>query len=375
MLLRLLFFIGSLILPALSLAAPSAPNVFLQPVNELNLGQRLLSDQQLFEQKDQILSRTLKTIEYLGSPEAEKFYANYFAGQFSAKRVRESLLKFYLILSFSSNVEMLSARLEENFAAYKSVGQDGQGSVLFTGYFQPIYKASRQRTAEYRYPIFRKPADFDTWQQPHPTRVFLEGFDGLGQGTFLEGQELAWLASRYDVFMVQVQGSAILQFADGEQLSVGYAAGTNYSFSGISANFLREHKVAWHKLGGFFAARPDLLNEIMAKNNRFIFFEEKPSVHAIGSLGVPVLSERTIATDRLKLPPGAVALIETELPVRNQAGKIELRKSSRLVLNLDTGSAIKGPGRVDLFMGSGEDAKERASAIFNRGELYYLFLR
>jgi membrane-bound lytic murein transglycosylase A len=173
--------------------------------------------------------------------------------------------------------------------------------------------------------------------------------------------------------MIHLQGSAILQLSDGKNLAVGFDVGTKHPFRGISGEYLRKHNVAWHRLGEFFNKNPNELDAILSRNNRFIFFKANPTPDAIGSLGVPVLAERSIATDNLMLPPGAVGLISTKIPTKTADGTIELIDSTRFVLNLDTGSAIKGPGRVDVYMGTGEEAKIKASSLFNSGELYYLF--
>jgi membrane-bound lytic murein transglycosylase A len=204
--------------------------------------------------------------------------------------------------------------------------------------------------------------------------VQLEGFDGLGkQGTLLHGSELAWLRTRFEAFMIHVQGSAVLEFSDGSKRAIGFAGATDYAFKGIPIEYLRKQKVAWAKLPQFFQKRPDELDRLLSENNRFIFFKEQESTSPIGSLGLPVVEERSIAIDQGRLPPGAVSIIRTSLPRMDKNGKIQVVRSSRFVLNLDSGSAIRGPGRVDVFMGTGDQARERANHVHGGGELYYLF--
>jgi len=106
-----------------------------------------------------------------------------------------------------------------------------------------------------------------------------------------------------------------------------------------------------------------------------VFFRETYGAAATGSLGVPVTAERSIATDKSVMPPGALALIYTQLPKQSVAGKLEQRPVSRYVLDQDTGSAIKGPGRVDIFMGTGVKAGDRAGLTNSTGQLYYLLLK
>ncbi|NES46638.1 3D domain-containing protein, partial [Moorena sp. SIO2C4] len=111
------------------------------------------------------------------------------------------------------------------------------------------------------------------------------------------------------------------------------------------------------------------------RNKSFVFFRETRGAPATGSLGLPVMAERSIATDKSIMPPGALALIQTSIPYPNAVGQLESRLVSRYVLDQDTGSAIKGPGRVDIFMGTGKLAGNRAGLINDTGELYYLLLK
>lgn len=373
-----LIILCSLILLTPQTAYAEVKIASLEPVKDKLVSQEIVVDAAIFEDKEQVLKRVVQTLKFLQTPEARALYTRNFANDFTIERVQESLLQFYFVFLFSRDLPMLQSRLAEMFSLYRSVGIDGQGTVKFTGYFQPVYKAARQSSPEFSYPIFKKPADFDHWDRElHPKRIQLEGFDGLGgNGTILEGQEIAYLSSRFDVFMIQLQGSAILEFQDGHRTAVGFVAGTNYPFKGgIDSSFMRRHNVAWHKLGDFFNNKKALLDEIMSRNNRFIFFEERSSPEAVGNLGVPVLAGRSIATDNLQLPPGAVGIIRTNIPVEQPDGSMQMRRQSRFVLNLDTGSAIKGAGRVDLFMGTGESARRKASSIYGTGELYYLFLK
>jgi membrane-bound lytic murein transglycosylase A len=294
----------------------------------------------------------------------------------SKERIIDSLLAFRKLILLADSKEDLRRGLEENFVLYRSKGHDGQGNVSFTGYYQPTFKASRKRNALHKYPIYRTPDTFNKWPNPHPKRIQLEGYDGLGNcGTCLKGLEIAWLKSRYDVFMIHLQGSAILEMLDGEKVAVGFAAGTNHRFNGIPKNFLSEKKISWANLKQYFDNNKDEFNAIISRNNRFIFFNEKKDPSPIGSLGVPVIPQLSIATDKTILPVGALGIIQTRLPVQASNGKLTNIKQTKLVLDQDTGSAIKGAGRVDIFMGTGNEAHQLASSVYSKGALYYLITR
>lgn len=155
------------------------------------------------------------SLSYLQTPAAIAAYANVPVPSITHRRVQRSLERFReLVLTATSAAELQTAVMAE-FVWYQAIGTDGLGTVEFTGYFEPVYAASRVPTAEYRYPLYRRPPNLETWPEPHPTRQQLEGVDGLGGDGYLRGLELVWLRDRLEAFLVQVQGSAQLQFADG----------------------------------------------------------------------------------------------------------------------------------------------------------------
>ena len=129
------------------------------------------------------------------------------------------------------------------------------------------------------------------------------------------------------------------------------------------------------KLLDYFADNPQKLDSYIPRNNRFIFFRETSGKPPTGNLGVPVTGDRSIATDKSLMPPGALALIVAPIPDIEPTGEIDTRVVSRYVLDQDTGSAIKGAGRVDIFLGSGEVAGERAGRLNGSGNLFYLLLK
>jgi membrane-bound lytic murein transglycosylase A len=333
-------------------------------------------EDELWEDRSALAEGAEANLRFMASVEGQKAYRFFEEEGISQARVEQSLQRFVELLRTAASSGDLALLLHREFALFRSRGRDGQGTVRFTGYFQPVFKASLERTREYIYPIYRLPSDFERWQKPHPTRVKLEGYDGRGGAkTLLRSHELAYLRSRYEVFTIQLQGSAILELPDRSRMAVGFAGGTDYPFRGISKEFLQTNRVAWQDLDRFFEKQPALLNEVMSRNNRFIFFKENDQPLPIGSLGLPVMPERSIATDKVKLPPGAVGIIRAPLPQDTPGGKVTVVTRTRFVLDQDAGSAIKGPGRVDVFMGTGSEAQRKANHLLSDGELYYLLLR
>jgi membrane-bound lytic murein transglycosylase A len=331
--------------------------------------------------RGQLLTAIRHSLTFLDTPAAVEAYADYLVPGITRDRVRRSLLRFRTLLLTSESPAVFYAAVQREFVLYQSIGHDGAGTVHFTGYFEPSFSASRTRTAEYRYPLYRRPTDLDTWALPHPTRQDLEGVDGLQayQGP-LQGLELVWLRDRLEAFLVQVQGSARLRLTDGSWMSVSYAGRTEYDYVSIGRELINDGKIpeaelTLDRLLAHFKAFPAELDEYLPRNNRFVFFRESDGGPPTGTFSVPVTAGRSIATDKALMPPGAIALIQLGMPQRLESGTWGAHPVSRFVLNQDTGGAIRGPGRVDIFVGSGDAAGEQAGQINTDGSLFFLLLR
>ena len=321
------------------------------------------------------------SLRYLKTPTAARIYADYPIEGITLERVRRSLLRFRQLLLKSKNPTQLQDAVRREFEFYKSIGNDGRGTVKFTSYYEPIYEASRQQTSVYKYPLYRLPPDFEQWPQPHPKRLELEGKDGLlGDKSPLKGLELFWFRNRLDAYLVHIQGSAKLKLTDGTTTSVGYANGTQYPWTSIGKELLKDGRITRKSASmpgilRHFQLNPEDMDEYLPRWERFIFFRDKGNTPATGSIGVPVTADRSIATDKSIMPPGALAIINSSFPYPTKEGGLTYRRVSRFVMDQDTGSAIKGPGRVDYFAGRGKIAGDRAGVTGGPGTLYYLLLK
>lgn len=356
------------------LPASSAPTT---AATELPLG----IDPAFSTERQQLLQSIRYSLNYLSTPAAIAAYRDYPIAGISHDRMRRSLVRFRQLVHLSPSAEALWQAVQREFQIYQSIGNDGDGTVGFTGYFEPTYSASRVPTDTYRYPLYRRPPTLDQWPQPHPSRAALEGTDGLqsAQGK-LNGLELVWLKDRLEAFLVQVQGSARLQLTDGSIMTVGYAGRTDYEYTSIGRELINdgiipEADLSLPVLLDYFEQNPGALDRYIPRNQRFVFFRETNGAPPIGNLSVPVTPGRSIATDRSLMPPGGLALLHMPIPHRTETGDWAIRQESRFVLDQDTGGAIRGPGRVDLFIGTGEEAGLRAGRINGNGTLYYLLLR
>ncbi|MGD1861280.1 MAG: murein transglycosylase A [Leptolyngbyaceae cyanobacterium] len=327
-----------------------------------------------------LLTAIAHSLSYLNTSAAAAAYADYPIEGFTRDRVRRSLQRFRTLLLTSQSSAAFQAAVRQEFRLYQSVGNDGAGTIHFTGYFEPTYAASRVPTAEYRYPLYQRPPDLENWTLPHPTRAELEGEDGLqGDRSRLGNLELVWMRDRLEAFLVQVQGSARLRLTDGSFLSVGYAGRTEYDYVSLGRELINDGKVpaqgmTLERLITFFAENPATLNDYIPRNDRFVFFRETAGGPPTGTFSVPVTAGRSIATDKSLMPPGAIALIALDWPEPDASGQWQTQPINRYVLNQDTGGAIQGPGRVDIYVGSGDAAGNQAGQINNNGTLYFLLL-
>lgn len=265
------------------------------------------------------------------------------------------------------------AFLREQFDVYESVGWDGSGTVLFTGYYAPTFRASRVPTPIYRFPLYQRPADLITDPRTgqvvgtYPTRAEL-----LGTGR-LAGLELVYFASRLDAYLVEVNGSAQLQLTDGTTEYVGYAGSNGRDYTSLGRELARDGKldpnrVSLPAIRAYFDRYPNELAGYINRNDRFVFFKPYEGAEwPAGSLGVRVEAGRTIATDKSVFPRGGLVWAETRTP--------EGQPLRRLMLDQDTGGAIRAPGRADLFLGIGQGPADLAGRLASEGRMFYFFLK
>jgi membrane-bound lytic murein transglycosylase A len=288
----------------------------------------------------------------------------------------------------------LNAAVRDEFEVYKSIGAPKpdnsgySGQVLFTGYFTPIYEASLTRQGPYQWPLYKRPADLVGGQVgpdgnpapaqrqtpaglvPYPTRQEIE------QGGLLQGQELVWLTDRWQAYVITVQGSARLRLPDERVVEVGYA-GTNgqpYVSPGrrmVDEGAIRKEDLSLKTMGQYFAAHPEAMDRYLWLNPRTTFFTFT-SGGPFGSLGVPVTPLATIATDKSVYPRGMPAFLVVPIPNASGSGTHPFRG---LMLDQDTGGAIRAAGRCDIYMGVGPAAEQLAGRQLETGELYYLAIK
>ena len=265
---------------------------------------------------------------------------------------------------------------------------------LVTAFYEPEVEVAAKPDAEYRFPFYRRPDDLidvDDANRPaglDPSYVFgRKSQQGIVaypdrraiDSGFLEGRglEIAWAKSKVDVFFTHVQGAARLRFPDGRLKRITFAAKAGHPFTAIGKLLVDRGEIpmaeiCMQAIRAWLAAHPGEADELLWQNRSYIFFREAEvedvSLGPIAAAKVPLVAGRSLAVDRLIHGFGYPFFIHSETLTRLDAGK----PFSRLMLALETGSAIVGPARGDIFTGSGDAAGELAGAVRNEADFYIL---
>ncbi|MEM8791626.1 MAG: MltA domain-containing protein [Pseudomonadota bacterium] len=238
--------------------------------------------------------------------------------------------------------------------------------ALFTGYYEPVIRASKTRSDTFPVPIYAPPRDLERGRQ-HLSRARIEagGLEG-------RGLELFWLADRVDRYFLQIQGSGRLKLPNGQLVRVGYAGKNGHPYISIGKIFNRRRAAQPGTFGAaplkaWLRQNPRDGAALMQENPSFIFFTVRddlaPDQGPVGALGVPLTAGRSMAVDPELTALGLPVWVETEA----STGPIR-----RLMIAQDTGSAIKGPQRGDLFFGTGDRAGEIAGSMAAGGRMVSL---
>ncbi len=287
------------------------------------------------------------------------------------------------------------AFLRRDYVLLESIGRDGEGEVLMTGYYEPVLEARRMAQGSFQHPIYALPEDL-VWIDlrqfgaQYPAKRLVGRVKGHKVGPYpdreaidfnqvLEGKAevLGYVPDPVEVFFLHIQGSGQLAFGDGSRLRVGYAASNGQPYRSIGRMMLAEKlmqpgQMSMQGIKAYLEAHPDQRRRVLTHNPSYVFFRPLPPTGGpLGCFEQPLTGGRSIATDRRLFPGLALGFIAGSMP----AEKGGERQFSRFVFNQDTGGAIRGPGRLDLFFGSGPEAGALAGRMKNPGRLYFFFPR
>ena len=323
------------------------------------------------------------SLNYLRKPSSQQFYP---LGEITHAQAMESLEAFAKLLDSGLAGAQLNQTIREKFDVYISIGCDDHGTVLFTGYYTPIFDGSFTRTDRFQYPLYQQPEDLvkdsrgeirgrrmpDGQIIPYPPRAVIEG------AGMLQGKELAWLGDPFEVYIAHVQGSAKLKLPDGKLATVGYAANNGHEYKSVAQELVKDGRIPPDQISlaamiDYFKKNRDQVSTYVRRNARFVFFRKEEG-QPLGCLNEPVTAYRSIATDKSIFPRASLAFITTTLP-RAVGGQPIKQLYSGFALDQDAGGAIRAPGRCDVYMGQGDLAGQLAGHTYQEGRLYYLFLK
>ena len=323
------------------------------------------------------------SLSYLSKPSSKDFFP---VSGISHAKVVTSLNAFARLLDSGLSATELNKAIKQQFDVYMSIGCDDRGTVLFTGYYTPIFNGSFTRTERFRYPLYKAPPDLvknskgeilgrrgpDGSVTPYPARREIES-SGM-----LKGNELVWLSDPFEVYIAHVQGSAKIKLPDGKLITIGYAANNGQEYKGIADSLINDGRIPADQISlaamiDYFKKNPSQIDIYINRNPRFVFFRQDVG-EPMGSLNEPVIAKRSIATDKTIFPRAALTFISTKLPKLENDVAVK-RVYTGFALDQDTGGAIRAPGRCDVYMGQGDTAGKLAGQIRQEGRLYYLFLK
>jgi membrane-bound lytic murein transglycosylase A len=312
------------------------------------------------------------------------------------RRVFDSLNEFRTKLAELGLSEEFFRYVRENFVFYSSTAPQ----VVFTGYYEPLLRGSRCRSPQYPYPLYGRPADLLTvdlqqfyFYKQHPdlpmqikgradadNRVvpyFNREEIDFKRALSGRGLEIVWIDDLVDIFFLHIQGSGIVEFEDGSRIFVGYADQNGHPFRSVGRFLLDRQlidrgQLSMQGMKAFLKGHPEAIPDALNSNPSYVFFQVSEQ-SATGTFGTRLTPWRSIASDQRLFPLGALAWIECEKPLFDPEKRINgWEKFGRFVLNQDTGGAIRGADRADLFTGHGERSELVAGNMKQKGALYFL---
>ncbi|MCX5795194.1 MAG: MltA domain-containing protein [Elusimicrobia bacterium] len=380
-------------------AAPAAAPAPALPPLRLLTPDELPAFADTFKSKAGLIKAAKKTLSYLGKSTGPK-YVRIGGRDYGPAILADSIQELLSILDEAKTPEELDSLVRERFDVFQSAGSDGQGKVVFSSYYQPLLPAAVKKSAKYPIPIYRRPSDM--------VEVDLSAFGVKNGGDSLVGRvgkdrrvvpyftreeidvrkalrgkklELAWLQNKWDVLDLHIQGSGILKYPSGKEMLARYAATNAQQYNSVGltlvkAGALPREGLSYDKIRDYFKAHPEAEDWVISQNPRYTFFElvaMPPDGEPLGTVMESLAPARSIAVDPAVIPLGALAWFSTVSPQADQDGRLLGQfPNSRFALCMDTGGAIKGPGRVDIYAGHGKQATTTARNQWNEGKLYIL---
>lgn len=334
------------------------------------------------------------SLDYLRSRPVDATVVTMANQEIPISRLTQSLLAFQDLLAANLSNQELQKKIKQQFDVFQAAGISGfnpDRNMLVTGYYQPILDGSLKKKAPYLYPLYSIPPDLVIKPSEGSKRKRIGRLEGTHFASYwtreeidtqdkAAGSELAWLKDPLDVFFLHVQGSGLIRLRDGTLRGIHYAAKNGLPYRSIGKYMVQTGRISLKKasmesIRTYINSHPQERQQILFTNPSYIFFRWTRRHGAIGNLDQELTPGRSIAADQNCLPAGGLAFLKTRQPVMKSGKIVDWKPIHRFVLVQDTGSAIRGPGRVDLFWGAGDQAGRAAGSMKEEGTLYFLLSR
>ena len=339
----------------------------------------------------------LKSLEYLERVPPNRTFT-FGQDRFNAAHLKKSLQHFRNFIQTNPTDKEIKDLIRSDYLVYQSIGRDQMGEVLFTGYYEPHLSGRLDKDEEFKYPLYALPTDLmkidlSAFGEKYKGQSIVGRFTDRTVVPYFERREieeenalvgraeaLVWVKDPVDVFFLQIQGSGKIFLDTGEVINVHYHGSNGRPYRSIGTLLIAEQKIpreemSMQRIRSYLQAHPEEMASVFNYNPSYVFFRIEPE-GPLGSLNVLLTPGRSIALDRRIFPHAALAFIQTQKPVVKSSGQIDRwTDCRRFVLNQDTGGAIRGPGRADLFWGNGPYAEIAAGHLAHVGELYFLILK
>jgi membrane-bound lytic murein transglycosylase A len=270
----------------------------------------------------------------------------------------------------------------QSFTPYMITQEDAQKEGLLTGYYEAALFASKKKSAQYPYPIYKTPEDLLSIDlssiypelKKYRLRGRLEGKRVVPYQTRKESKAegvnaevICYTNSKIDRFFLEIQGSGRVTLDDGTTMFIGYDNQNGHKYSAIGRYLvkigaLRLEDVSLQSIKAWLQANPSRIDEVLNYNKSLVYFRERKK-GATGALGLALSARRSVAVDRSFIPLGSMLYM---------SAKVADKEESRVVFAQDTGGAIKGAIRADLFLGSGDEAMQIAGELKSKLQLWIL---
>ena len=282
-------------------------------------------------------------------------------------------------------------KLQQNFLWFESLNEKNQ--AFFTGYYEPLLKGSLNESEKFPVPLYGVPSDLVTVNLRNFNEKYGNGIlrgkivdqkfvkyddrDEISYQNSLQGRAtpLAWVNNDIELFFLQIQGSGVIELPNEVLYRVNYADQNGHPYRAIGKILLGEiprEKMSLKALKEYLYDHPERVQEILNYNPSYIFFRHIPGDGPLGNIEVPLTPERSIAMDHRLVPKGGLVFYETNLPSEISPSEEILQ---RFAVVQDTGGAIRGHGRADIFWGRGTPAEKIAGPMKENGRIFLLVAR